>query len=110
MIVIPLAEYHRLPECAEDIADIEAYDRAKARLASGEDELIPSGMVDRMLDGENAVQVWREYRGITTKALAAAAGVSALYLSQIEAGKREGSIATMKKLAAALKVTVDDLV
>ena len=32
------------------------------------------------------------------------------YLSQIETGKRDGTAQTMKKLALALDVTVDDLI
>ena len=44
------------------------------------------------------------------KALAASAGISAPYLSQIEGGGREGTVATMKSLAQALGVTIDDLV
>jgi len=45
MAVIPLAEYERLVEAAEDSADVRAYDEAKRRLAAGEDELIPAEFV-----------------------------------------------------------------
>ncbi|MGD8817393.1 MAG: helix-turn-helix transcriptional regulator, partial [Acidobacteriota bacterium] len=38
------------------------------------------------------------------------AGIAAAYLSQIETGKRDGTVATVKRLAAALEVSVDDLV
>jgi transcriptional regulator with XRE-family HTH domain len=62
-----------------------------------------------MLDGENKIRVWREYRGLTVKALAEAAGVTPAYLSQIETGAREGTIETLKKLSAALRVTIDDI-
>lgn len=50
------------------------------------------------------------FRGMSAKALADAAGISAPYLSQLEGGVREGSIDAMKKLADALKVTIDELV
>jgi transcriptional regulator with XRE-family HTH domain len=66
--------------------------------------------VNRILDGENALRVWREYRGLTVKQLADKAGVSAPFVSQIETGQREGSIETMRKLAGVLKVSLDDLV
>jgi transcriptional regulator with XRE-family HTH domain len=46
---------------------------------------------------------------LTVKALAAAAGVTPAYLSQIETGAREGTIETLKKLSAALRVTIDDI-
>jgi DNA-binding XRE family transcriptional regulator len=109
MAVIPLAEYERLVEAAEDLADVRAYDEAKRRLATGEDELIPAEFVNRMIDGENRVRVWREYRGLTVKALAEAAGLAPAYLSQIETGVREGTVDTYKKIAAALRIKVDDI-
>jgi DNA-binding XRE family transcriptional regulator len=110
MAVIPLTEYERLTEAAEELADVRAYDDAKRRLASGEDELVPAEIVNRILDGDNALRVWREYRGLTIKQLAENAGVSAPFVSQIETGQREGSVETMRKLADALKVSLDELV
>jgi DNA-binding XRE family transcriptional regulator len=109
MAVIPLAEYERLVEAAQDMADVRAYDDANRRLASGEDELLPAEMVNRILDGENALRVWREYRRLTVKQLAGKAGVSAPFVSQIENGQREGSVETMRKLADVLNVSLDDL-
>ena len=109
MVILPLAEYERLVGAAEDLSDVHAYDRAKQRLAAGEDELIPAEFVDRMLDGENKLRVWREYRGLTVKALAEATGLAAPYISQIETGVREGTIETFKKIAAALRVDIDDI-
>lgn len=67
-------------------------------------------MVDRILAGENLVRVWREHRGLTVAGLAEKAGITQPYLSQIETGKREGTLATMKKIASALRVKLDDLV
>jgi DNA-binding XRE family transcriptional regulator len=110
MAVIPVEEYERLVEAAEETTDVRAYDEAKRRLASGQDEMLPSAMVNRILDGENALRVWREHRGLTLKELADKAQVSAPFLSQIEKGQREGSVETMRKLADALKISVDDLI
>jgi DNA-binding XRE family transcriptional regulator len=93
---------------AQDAADVRAYDEAKRRLATGEDELIPAEFINRMIDGENKVRVWREYRGLTIKALAEAAGLTPAYLSQIETGAQEGTVDTYKKIAAALWVKVDN--
>lgn len=110
LAVIPLSEYERLVDAAEDAADIAAYDEVKRKLAAGEEELIPDEVVGRLIAGENKVRVWREHRGMTAAALADAAGISTPYLSQIESGKRDGSIDVMKRIANALGVTVDDLV
>src|SRR3546814_18221838 len=90
LVVIPLSEYERLKAAAEDLDDIRVCEEAKRRLAAGEDELIPFEMVERLLDGENPVRVWREHRGLTLKALAERAGISAACLSQIEGGQRDG--------------------
>ncbi|RVQ06666.1 helix-turn-helix domain-containing protein, partial [Sinorhizobium meliloti] len=35
--------------------------------------------------------------------------ISAPYLSEIESGKKDGSLSTMKKIAEALSVDLDDL-
>ena len=110
MVVISRAEFERLRGAAEDAADVRAYDRAKAALASGEEELIPAEMLDRMLSGESPVKVWRQYRGLTQAALAAKADLSEGYLSQIETGKRDGTVQSFKRLAEALGLTVDDLI
>ena len=92
------------------MADIQAYDTAKQQLAAGQDELLPAEFADRILDGESPVRVWREYRGISVKELAARAAISAAYLSQIEGGSRNGSLSTMKALATALSLDLDDLI
>jgi DNA-binding XRE family transcriptional regulator len=102
--------YERLVEAAEDAADSAAIARFEQRRAAGEEEFVPSAMVDRILAGENLVRVWREHRGLTVSALAEMAGIAQPYLSQIETGKREGTLQTMKKIAGALRVKLDDLV
>lgn len=110
LITITRAEYERLREAAEDLADIETYNRVKADLAAGREELIPSEFVHRMIDGENPVRVFREFRGMTQTALAAASGVNRVQIADIEAKRKTGSVQTLRKLAVALGVTIDDLV
>ena len=110
MVILPRKEYEQLCEAVEDADDVRAYDAARRRLSAGEDEIIPGGFADRILDGENPVRIWREYRGLSIKALAEKAEISAAYLSQIESGVREGSVRTMKALAMALNLDLADLV
>jgi DNA-binding XRE family transcriptional regulator len=110
MVTIPREEYERLREAAEDLADIAAIERIKADIAAGREELIPSELVDRMLSGESPLRVYREYRGLTQTALAAASGVNRVQIADIEARRKSGSIDTVRKLADALRVTIDDLV
>lgn len=64
----------------------------------------------RLLDGESPVRVWREKRERSQRELAAAAGVGAGYLADIETGRKPGSARTLAKLAKALEVQLDDLI
>lgn len=108
-VTIPRAEYDRLRAAAEDLADLQAYDRARAALASGEEALIPGDVVHRILDGEPPLKAFREWRGLTGAQLARASGVNRVQILDIEAGRKTGSVETRRKLAAALGVGLDDL-
>lgn len=108
-VTMPRAEFERLVALLEDAEDVAAFDAAQRRLASGEEELVPASVADRLLAGESPVRVWRDHRGLAGKALAAQAGISAPYLAQIEAGQRDPSLSVLKALAAALGVGLDDL-
>jgi DNA-binding XRE family transcriptional regulator len=108
-VVLPWAEYQALLEAAEDAIDGALLDAFRTKLATGQEETIPATIVDMLLAGANPVKVWREYRGLTQDALANQAGISKAYLCQIETGKREGAIKTLRAIATALGVTVDEL-
>ncbi|MEO5807606.1 helix-turn-helix transcriptional regulator [Devosia sp.] len=110
MVTIPKAEYDRLRAAADDLADIALYEAAKADIAAGRDELIPAAFADRLIDGESPVRVFRELRGLTQSALSRSSGVNRVQIADIEAGRSAGSVETMRKLAIALNVTIDDLV
>lgn len=110
MVTIPLAEYQRLLAAAEDLADIAAYDRIKADLAVGRDELIPAAFADRLLSGENPLRVYRSLRGLTQAALSKKSGVNRVQIADIESGRKSGSIETLRKLADALGIAADDLI
>lgn len=107
--VIPYEEYQRLLEASEMVADIQAYDLAKAQI-DAEEELIPSAVVYALFDGENPIRVWREYRGLTQQQVADRAGISKPYLSQLESSKRRGGIEVLQKIAQVLEVSLEDLV
>lgn len=109
MVTIPRAEYDLLRAAAEDLADLQAYDRAKASLEAGDDELIPAEYVNRLLNGDSPLRVYRDLRAMTQSALAGRSGVNRVTVAEIEIGRKQGSVATLRKLASALEVTVDDL-
>jgi mRNA interferase RelE/StbE len=104
--VIPVAALQKLMEDAEMLADVKAYDAAKARLQSkdGEDELIPLEITERRLRGEPALRIWREHRKLTQERLAKKAKVSRALIAAIETRRKTGSVSTWKKLGAALGV------
>jgi DNA-binding XRE family transcriptional regulator len=64
----------------------------------------------RLLAGESPLRIWREKRGLTQRALAAAAAIPAGYLNEIEKGKKPGSVAAYRTLATALAVPIEDLI
>jgi hypothetical protein len=49
---------------AEMEQDVRDFDAAMKDIEQGE-ELVPSEVVYAILDGENPIRVWREYRGYT---------------------------------------------
>lgn len=109
MVTIPREEYDRLRAAAEDLVDLQAYDRAEAALVAGEDELIPSEYVNRLLNGDSPLRVYRDLRGLTQATLAKKAAVNRVTVAEIETGRKQGSVTTLRSLANALGVALDDL-
>ena len=92
-----------LAEMLEDAAATAAFHTTR------DQERVPIEVVDRLIASENPVKVWREHRGLSQRALAERTGLNFAYLSQIETGARKGPVGTMKKLAKALGLELDDL-
>lgn len=109
-VTIPRSEYDRLVGIAEDAADARAIEEFRARLAQGDEEFLPAEFVNRMIEGESVLRLWREHRGLSQSELSRRAGVNRVQIADIEAGRRNGSVETFRKLAQALGVTIDDLV
>lgn len=107
--VVPYEVYLQLVEDAEMLQDVKEYDRVKAALEAGDEELIPGGVVDAILDGGNPIKVWREFRGLSQQDLAELIGISVPYLSQLETGKRRGSLEVLSAVAKNLKMPLDVL-
>lgn len=108
--VVPYETYLQLVEKAEMAQDIQDFDSSKAALERGDDELIPSEVVYALLDGENPIKVWREYRGLSQQEAAENAKISVPYLSQLETNKRKGSLGVLSALAKVLKVSLESIV
>ena len=106
-VVLDRADYEALMERLEDLTDDAV---ARRVMAAEPEETIPFEMSKRITAGEMPLRVWREFRGLKAAELARRARISAPYLSELEHGKRDGSLAGMARLADALDVLVDDLV
>ena len=103
--VLPIDEYERLLEVADEAAGIRAFDAYKATRP----ETFPDEVASRLLNGEHPVKVFREHRGMTQTQLAECAGLRQAYVSQIEAGSRVGTVDVLKRIAEALRVDLEDL-
>jgi len=105
LVLVERDDYDIMRQAAEDAEDLAAAEAARRR----DGEYFPAEMVDRLLDGDNPVTVWRQHRGMTQQALAAAAGITKGFISHLENGKKEASVKTLKALASALDCDLDDL-
>jgi len=112
-VTLSRADYEALLDRLEDLEDMATLDRLEARLAADPEgalaDYLPIELVKRLSAGEHPVRVWRAHRGMTREALAAAAGVAPSYLSEIETRRKPGSFNAIAKLAAALRVPLDDI-
>jgi len=93
----------------EDMMDVIMAKEILARIEAGE-ETWPADLVYELLDTDSRIRTYRIYRKLSASDLATAAGISENELSEIESGKKTGSVNVLKRIAAALKVDLDDIV
>jgi DNA-binding transcriptional regulator YiaG len=113
-VTLSRRDYEALVAAAEDRIDHQAINQQEAREAALGKEVaradyLPGPLVDRLIAGESPIRIWREHRGFTLTALAAKAGVSVSYLSEIESGRKPGSAAARRAVAGALRAPMEDL-
>jgi DNA-binding XRE family transcriptional regulator len=91
-VLVPLHDYTQLKNGAAN---------------SGE---LPDDVLQKIAMGkESAIKIIRKHRGLTQDDLASEAGISRPYLTEIETGRKEGSIRSLKAIAAALNVPLEKL-
>lgn len=78
---------------AKGLADLQAFGRAKAALAVGEHELIPTDHVNCLLKGKVPLRIYRDLRRMTQVALIEEAGVNRVTVAEIETVRKRRSIA-----------------
>ena len=104
--VVPIATYKKLLAAAEDADDVRLAEAAET--IGGEQ--FPADVAKRIIAGESPIRVYRKYRGIKQKDLAAIVDTAPEYLSQIECGRREAGKKLLRKIAAALDLEIADLI
>ncbi len=105
--IVPIDIWDRVQLLLEEAEDALAYDAA---VAADDGFRVPAAVLDAELAGDHPIKAWREHRRLTQDVLAAAAGVSKPYLSQIENRRRDGSVDVLRAIAAVLEVPIDLLV
>jgi DNA-binding XRE family transcriptional regulator len=113
-VTLSRAEYEALLDRLEEAEDKSALDALEAQIAKlgfaeATENYLPIELTKRLSSGEHPIRVWRAHRGLTREALAAAAGVSPSYLTEIETRRKPGSFEAIAKIAAALRLSLDDI-
>lgn len=109
-VTLSRKDWEAMIETIEDAEDRMAVLKSRAARKGGRDDGLPAAFVKRLLAAEHPVRVYREWRGMTAAALAREADVKPSYLSTIENGAKPGSAAALKRIAAALRVDMEDLI
>lgn len=103
MVTVPKAAYEALVERLNDLEDHALIDERRGEAT------LSAAAVERMLDGESLVTLWREERGLTQRELATRSSLSPATINEIEKGKKAPSLASARLIAAALGLGLDDL-
>ena len=109
LAVLPKSEYERLTALAtdEDVGTARLVRKARAAIEAGDEMLLPKTEVDRLAAGDNPIRVLREWRKMTQAELAHRIEITQGYLSDLESGKRKGTVVLHQKFSLALGVPMD---
>jgi hypothetical protein len=111
--ILPRKDYEALvvkaSEADEDAGTARLVARARNEVAGGA-PLLPKDIVDRLANGEHPVRVIREWRDVTQVYLSFKTNLSQGHISDIENGRRTGTIAALRLIADTLQVPLDLLV
>ena len=108
--ILPRKDYEALAakaqEVDEDFCTARLAARARKEIAAGM-PLIPKEVVDRIARGENALRALRRWRSKTQLYISHKTNIGQGYISDLESGRRKGTIPVLKKIADVLKVPLD---
>lgn len=73
-------------------------------------DILPDEVLQKLAMAEQSpIKIIRKYRGMTQDDLAVASGLSRPYLTELETGRKDGSIKSLKSIAKALGVPLERL-
>ena len=96
-VILPATEYETLMRSVSELSDC---------LRFPVDALLASPVIG---EGESRLRAWRKHRGLTLETLASMVGGHKVGLSDMERGKRNGTMKNWRKIADALNVSLDDI-
>src|ERR1700681_2240243 len=107
IVILSRKEYDRLLVAAnEDATDALVAKKAIAR----NEETLSEAEMDELLAARTPLAFWRKKRGLTQAGLARAAGIAQGFLSEIESGLKTGDVTVLQRIAAALEISLLELV
>ncbi len=93
------------------LVPLHEYRMMASQSISAEPSDIPDDVLDRIFARQDhPVKILREYRGYTQQQLANDASLSRPYLTEIETGKKNGSLKALRAISSALNVDASLLV
>ncbi len=110
IVILSREEYDRLIEAGEDREDAHMARRAIEQIERGAEAVLSESELDEFLQAKTPLAFWRKKRGLTQSSPAKATGIAQGFLSEVESGQKPGTPATLKKIAQALSVKIDDLI
>ena len=108
--VIPFSDYKKFQETLDDVEDIKEIEENLRAIQEGKELIVPGEVTFAILDGKSPIRAWREHRQFKMNELSKKVGISSAYLSQIENGKRNPTIDTLKTIAKELAIDIDMLI
>jgi DNA-binding XRE family transcriptional regulator len=110
IVILSRDEYDRLIAAGEDATDARTARRVIDDVASGAETVLSESELEEFLEAKTPLAFWRKRRRMTQASLAKATGLAQGFLSEIESGQKPGTPATLKKIAEALGIKIDDLI
>ena len=108
--IIPYGEFIKIQELLENAEDIKDIEENLKAIEENREIVVPGEVTFAIVEGTHPIRAWREYKNMRINDLAKRVGISGSFLSQIENGKRNPTIETLKSIASALYIEPEMLI